>query len=175
MDPLPEIKTWLSGNWQKITSFWLHADWRAWARYDLYVHLEKSGSYRVQHGVPLWDGDSDTCVDLTVSAKGADDDVAIWLCTAKPGENDTSFGNFVEKFKEEWKMVKELVEKHGGGELGRRKSKLLFLGIGEKAYEEEDLQFGSPKPESFGYGGSTEYEASLCVDYLWLDLPEARP
>jgi hypothetical protein len=172
MDPLPDTKTWLSSNWKKITLFWLHAEWRAWARYDLYAHLEGTGSYRVQHGVPLWDGDSDTVVDLTVSTNGKDDDVAIWLCTAKPGENDTSFGDFVEKFKKEWNMVKGLVEKYGGGELGNGKSRLLFLGIGEKAYEEEDLDFGGLRPESFGYGGSTEYEASLSVYYLWLDLPE---
>ena len=36
------IKKWLEPEREKIQSFWLYAEWRNWARYELYVHLEKT-------------------------------------------------------------------------------------------------------------------------------------
>ena len=89
-----------------------------------------------------------------------------------PGENDTSFPNFVEKFQKEWKLVQDLTKKNGGGDL--EGGKLLFLGIGEKAYDDEEFYFGDLKPEYFGLGGRTQYEGAVYVYYLWLDLPEAK-
>ncbi|KAH0845133.1 hypothetical protein AYO21_01606 [Fonsecaea monophora] len=181
-DVIPEIQNWLDSNWEKITSFWLHADWRGWARYDLYAHLAKGmcrqvrqdyprQDYVVSHSVPLW-GENQPDVDLTVgpAANQKVNDVAIWICAATPGENDTSFPNFVERFQREWKLVQDLTKAHGGGEC--EGGKLLFLGIGEKAYDEDELDFGGLKPEYFGYGGRNEYEAAIYVYYLWLDLPE---
>ncbi|OAL32601.1 hypothetical protein AYO20_07911 [Fonsecaea nubica] len=183
-DVIPEIQNWLDSNWEKIASFWLHADWRGWARYDLYAHLAKSmcrevrqdyprQDYVVSHSVPLW-GENQPDVDLTVghAANQKVKDVAIWVCTATPGENDTSFPNFVERFQREWKLLQDLTKANGGGDC--EGGKLLFLGIGEKAYDEDDLDFGGLKPEYFGYGGRSEYEAALYVYYLWLDLPETK-
>lgn len=177
---IPEIKKWLDANWGKISSFWLHADWRDWARYDLYAHLEKGlcrevrgdypkRDYSVSHSVPLW-GEDEAEVDLTVgpAAKQKMSDMAVWICAARPGENDTSFGNFVEKFQTEWKLVQDLTEKNCGGDF--EGGKLLFLGIGEKAYEAEDSGFGDLKPEYFGFGGRTQYEGAVYAYYLWLDL-----
>ncbi|KIY00976.1 uncharacterized protein Z520_03642 [Fonsecaea multimorphosa CBS 102226] len=183
-DVIPEIKKWLDVNWEKISSFWLYADWRSWARYDLYAHLEKGmckevrpdhprRDYTVSHGVPLW-GEDEPEVDLTVgpAANQKMNDLAIWICTATPGENDTSFPNFVEKYQREWKLVQDLTKKNGGGDL--EGGKLLFLGIGEKAYDDEELDFGGLKPEYFGFGGRSEYEGAVYVYYLWLDLPETE-
>lgn len=181
---MPEIKKWLDANWEKIFSFWLGADWRSWARYDLYAYLDKGmcgkvrkdspgRDYTVSHSIPLW-GENDTEVDLTV-APDADrkmNDIAIWICTATPGENDTSFPGFVEKFQKEWKMVQDLTKKNGGGDL--EGGKLLFLGIGEKPYDDEGYDFGGLKPEYFGFGGRTQYEGALYVYYLWLDLPKSE-
>ena len=159
-DVIPEIRKWLDANWERIYSFWLHADWRGWARYDLYAHLEKAMG-RVSHSVPLW-GEDEAEVDLTVN------DLAIWICAATPGENDTSFPDFVEKFHKEWKLVQDLTKKNGGGDL--EGGKLLFLGFGEKAYEDEDFDFGDLKPEYFGFGGTTQYEGAVYMYCLWLNL-----
>jgi hypothetical protein len=38
---IQELKKWLGKNYGKIASFWLYADWRNWAHYDLYAHLMK--------------------------------------------------------------------------------------------------------------------------------------
>ncbi|OAP60392.1 hypothetical protein AYL99_05394 [Fonsecaea erecta] len=182
-DIIPEIKKWLDANLEKITSFWLHADWRGWARFDLYAHLAKGmcrevrpdhprWDYVVSHSVRVW-GENDPEVDLTVepAANQNLDNVAIWICTATPGENDTSFPNFVEKFQREWKLVQDLTKKTGGSDGDFQGGKLLFLGIGEKAYDEEELAFGDLKPQYFGFGGRTEYEVAVYMYYLWLDLP----
>lgn len=184
-DVIPEIKTWLEANWKKITSFWLYADWRNWARYDLYAHLNNTTGkevrkdyprhdFSVSHSQQLWGEDVPQDVDLTVSAAAEQKlkDVAVWICAQRPGENDTSFPDFVEKFQKEWALVQELTKKNGGGDL--EGGKLLFLGIGEKAYDDELLQFGGLKPAYFGFGGSNDYEATLYAYYLWLDLPEAE-
>jgi hypothetical protein len=181
---IPEIKQWLEVNWKKIYSFWLHADWRDWARYDLYAHLNDGmcrqlredhprWDYTVSHSVPLW-GEDEVTVDLTVGAAANQkmNDLAIWICAEKPGENDTSFPNFVEKFQKEWKLVQDLTAKTGGGEL--EGGKLLFLGIGEKAYDAEELDLGGLKPEIIRFEGSTEYEGAVYMYYLWLDLPESK-
>ena len=183
-DVIPEIKKWLDANWEKISSFWLHADWRGWARYDLYAHLEKGmcrkvredyprSDFSVSHSINLW-GDDEAEVDLTVepAANQRMNGMAIWICAATPGENDTSFPNFVEKFQKEWKLVQDLTKKNGGGDL--EGGKLLFLGIGEKAYDDEEFEFGDLKPEYFGFGGRTEYEGAVYVYYRWLDLPAAK-
>jgi len=184
-DVVPEIKIWLGVNWKKITSFWLHADWRMWARYDLYAHLESTmgkevrkdyprSDFRVSHSQPLWVEEMSRDVDLTVgpAAEQKMKDVAIWICAQRPGENDTSFPDFAEKFQQEWALVQELTKKNSGGDL--EGGKLLFLGIGEKAYDDDLLQFGGLKPDYFGFGGSNDYEATLYAYYLWLDLPEAK-
>lgn len=184
-DVLPEIKNWLEANWDKISLFWLYADWRAWARFDLYAHLEKGicrqlredyprRDYSVSHSVPLWANDDETEVDLTVvpAAEQKMKDVAVWICTARPNENDTSFPDFVEKFQREWKLVRDLTEKHGGGDA--EGGKLLFLGIGEKAYNDEELEFGGLKPEYCKFGGGNENTEGVYMYYLWLDLPEAK-
>ena len=51
------IKKWLEPEREKIQSFWLYVEWRNWARYELYVHLEKtlstSKDYIVRHGTPV--------------------------------------------------------------------------------------------------------------------------
>jgi len=183
-DVIPEIKKWLDVNWEKILSFWLHADWRGWARYDLYAYLEKGMCRQVRQSHPRWDysvshiaqlwGEKEVGADLIVGpgAEQKMNSVAIWICTATPGENDTSFPDFVEKFQNEWKLVQDLTKKNGGGDV--EGGKLLFLGIGEKAYDEEGFDFGGLKPKYFGFGGRTEYEGSLYVYYLWLDIPEAK-
>lgn len=181
-DIIPEIESWLEANWEKINSFWLHAEWRAWARYDLYAHLNKGlcrqlrddhprWDYMISHSAPIWDGDDDTEVDMTITPAAEQKDqeaVAIWICTARPGENDTSFPDFVEKFREEWELVSGLVKKYGGGDL--EGGKLLFLGLGEKAYDEDDFDFDGLQPDYHGLGGRTEYEGSVYMYYKWLDL-----
>lgn len=113
-------------------------------------------------------------MDLTVRpvANQKMNDMAIWICAATPGENDTSFPGFVEKFQEEWKLVQDLTKKNGGGDL--EGGKLLFLGIGEKPYDDEGFDFGDLKPEYFGFGATTQYKGAVYMYYLWLDLPEAK-
>lgn len=56
-DIVPEIKNWLEREYEKNQPFCLFADWRTWARYELYMHLEKifgaGENYLVQHDIPV--------------------------------------------------------------------------------------------------------------------------
>ena len=132
------------------------------------------GDYSAYNSVPIWGDDVPEVVDITISPLNDKEmkSVAIWICTAIPGENDTSFPEFVDKFRKEWQQVQNLVNKHGGGDFEGQK--LLFLGIGEEAYEGIGFDFGGLKPQYKGFGGKTQYEGAVYMYYLWLDLPAAK-
>ncbi|KIW08396.1 uncharacterized protein PV09_01308 [Verruconis gallopava] len=72
------------------------------------------------------------------------------------------FLDYVEKFQREWESLQDLTKKRGEGNL--EGGKLLFLGIGERAYDEVELSFD----------GRSEYEEAVYVYYLWLDLSETN-
>lgn len=169
-DIIPEIKKWLEAEHEKIQSFWLYADWRTWARYDLYVHLEKtlgaSKDYIVRHGTPVWGDNATDVADITVEPSSNNKTmapVAIRICAARVTENDTSFGNFVEAFQEDLKRIQEMTAKEV--EADYQGGKVLYLGLGENQYPDQD--FGELQPQSFGFGG----EYGVYGYYLLFDLP----
>jgi hypothetical protein len=171
---LPEIKEWLKSENEKIQKFWLYADWRSWARYDLYVHLEKtfgfSRDYIIRHGAPVWGDEDNRVADITVEPSSNNEQdkklapLAIRILTARPTENDTSFGNFAKAYQAEWAVVGEQTKEEVEGDY--KGGKVLYLGLGEKDYGEEG--FGSLKPEVINVG----IENGVYGYYLYLDLPE---
>lgn len=94
-DVILAIEAWLSESHEKILSFWIGARWELWARYELYMALEKAlgSSYIIFHGVDVWK-ESDEQADLVLEPRGDSLPVIVQLRCETVSENEGSYERF---------------------------------------------------------------------------------
>ncbi|KAI1854452.1 hypothetical protein JX265_007677 [Neoarthrinium moseri] len=149
-DVVPCIRSWLSENHERIMSFWIGAQWEKWARYELFMALEKSFSNDcvVMHGVDIWEkdeGEVDILVEPHDESMSA---IAIKLRCEKVSENEGSYERFRDQMDSDMDKVKGL----GDVENSFEGAKLLLIGFsGEPSAEESEFRT-EPQPEHFVAG-----------------------
>lgn len=94
-DVILAIEAWLSETHEKILSFWIGAQWELWARYELYMALEKAAgsSYIIFHGVDVWK-ESDKQADLVLEPRGDGPPIIVRLRCETVSENEGSYERF---------------------------------------------------------------------------------
>ncbi|KAH6655674.1 hypothetical protein BKA67DRAFT_657597 [Truncatella angustata] len=149
-DVVPIIESWLSANHQKIESFWVGADWRYWARYELFMALEKLiPDCLVTHGMSeFWD-EGDEEVDILVEPRDGDrGTIALLLRCENVGENEGSYERFRDQLDADVAKVESL------GRVGSSfdDARLLLVGFsGEPSAEDAEFRT-QPQPEHFVKG-----------------------
>lgn len=167
IDLLPLLSTWLQTTNTKISAFWIGAEWRAWARYELYLYLEKAlgKDYLIYHTFnDIWDTE---VIDIYLEPRDSDlKIIAIVLRCEKVNENCGSFEDFRAEMDGDIERINGL-EKVDGSYEGLR---LCVLGFsGPLPAENEDTKWKCrPVPRHFESGevNGWVYEDSERVDAL---------
>ncbi|KAF7197521.1 hypothetical protein HII31_01331 [Pseudocercospora fuligena] len=152
---IPAIQSWLDTNAKKIQQFWIGADWRSWARYDLFIALENAfeDEYLVNHGIPIWESyHEDEQVDTLLEHRDGGTNIAIRLRCENVNDNCGSFEDFSKEYQKDWTLLQDL-NQHAEPE--HEDTKVMLLGFSGQPMvpdEDEEPSFGELKPDSIKSG-----------------------
>lgn len=151
IDLLPLLSAWLETTNSKISAFWIGAEWRAWARYELYLYLEEvlGKDYLIYHTFKdIWD---DEVVDIYLDPRNSDlKIIAIVLRCERVNENCGSFEDFRAEMDGDIERIKGL----GKVDESYEGSRLCVVGLsGPLPAENEDTEWKcKPAPRQFESG-----------------------
>lgn len=154
-DIIRVIHGWLDSKSKKIQQFWIGADWRLWARYDLFTVLEDAfkENYLVNHSMAIWEShDEHEQVDILLEHRDGETNLAIRLQCENVNENCGSFEEFSKQYQKQWTLLDSTLSKNVEEEFGGTKVMLLGFSGEPMGYEEEEPLFGELKPETFKAG-----------------------
>ena len=157
-DVVPVIDKWLTANAKKITSFWPWADWRMWARLDLFWALRKElgangqpgAPYVVDHSPKFWSA-SDEVGDIVVrgghgTEHAGEKPVVVILRCEIVTENSGTFEKFRDQYDGDWARIAKM----GKVEFDYEGCKVLLVGLSSGAafmpQDREEFKM-DPKPE----------------------------
>jgi hypothetical protein len=150
-DVVPVVSSWLSSSHLRIESFWIGAEWRHWARYELYMALEEAlgSGCLVTHGTTDFWQDGGEEIDILVEPREADRNaIAIKLRCEKVNENEGSYEAFRDQLDEDMARIK------GAGKVEStfEGARLLLIGFsGQPSVEDAEFKT-QPQPEHFAAG-----------------------
>lgn len=149
VDIIPEIKSWLDEKHKMIESFWIGADWRGWARFEIYMAIEKAfgSAHLITHSNDDFWADSSLMIDVLIeSSDDGKGSVGIVLRCENVNENEGSFERFAQQFDEDWSKyaTRDDIQSDFKG------TRLILLGFsGEAVGDGIDTFKVEPKPEHF--------------------------